>query len=246
MPSSAVRTFSDPDDYAAAIRQGTVEMTITGRGQFSAKLVQITLHRLWMQRFSDSLPRVSHIAGWGGRAVIGFRTYPGPNLVASGVEMQPTNIVRYSEGQSYHRYSSGIAKYAGMSLPVEDMAVLGAMLGGCDLTPPRDPLSIRPASHAIAKLQRLHAAAAHLAENAPEIIANPAAAHYGEACGWVLARAHAKAGDPWVISGYLGKNAQFDEAMGKFALAYADQAERDHAALRAAVRAGIVEVQLEH
>ena len=69
---------------------------------------------------------------------------------------------------------------------------------------------------------------------------------YGEACGWVLARAHAKAGDPWAISGYLGKNAQFDEAMGKFALAYADQAERDHAALKAAVRAGIVDVQLEH
>jgi hypothetical protein len=69
---------------------------------------------------------------------------------------------------------------------------------------------------------------------------------YGQACGWVLARAHAKAGDPWAISGYLGKNAQFDEAMGKFALAYADQAEKDHAALKAAVRAGIVEVQLEH
>jgi hypothetical protein len=69
---------------------------------------------------------------------------------------------------------------------------------------------------------------------------------YGQACGWVLARAHAKAGDPWAISGYLGKNAQFDEAMGKFALAYADQAERDHAALKTAVRAGIVEVRLEH
>jgi uncharacterized protein (DUF2252 family) len=70
---------------------------------------------------------------------------------------------------------------------------------------------------------------------------------YGELCGWALARAHAKAGDPWAISGYLGrKSDQFDQAMGKFALAYADQAERDHAALRAAVRAGIVDVQLEH
>jgi uncharacterized protein (DUF2252 family) len=70
---------------------------------------------------------------------------------------------------------------------------------------------------------------------------------YGQACGWVLARAHAKAGDPWAISGYLGKKStQFDEAMGQFALAYADQAERDHAALRAAVRAGTVDVQLEH
>ena len=70
---------------------------------------------------------------------------------------------------------------------------------------------------------------------------------YGELCGWALARAHAKAGDPWAISGYLGrKSDQFDQAMGTFALAYADQAERDHAALRAAVRAGTVEVKLEH
>ena len=68
---------------------------------------------------------------------------------------------------------------------------------------------------------------------------------YGKICGWVLARAHAKAGDPWAISGYLGKQEDFDEAMGEFALAYADQAERDHAALKSAVRAGLVEVQLE-
>jgi len=68
---------------------------------------------------------------------------------------------------------------------------------------------------------------------------------YGKMCGWALARAHAKAGDPWTISGYLGNGGQFDDAMGKFALAYADQAEKDHAALKAAVRAGIVEAQLE-
>jgi hypothetical protein len=69
---------------------------------------------------------------------------------------------------------------------------------------------------------------------------------YGKACGWVLARAHAKGGDPWVISGYLGKQDEFDEAMGKWALAYADQAEQDHAALKAAVRAGLIDVELEH
>ncbi len=68
---------------------------------------------------------------------------------------------------------------------------------------------------------------------------------YAKACGWVLARAHAKAGDPWAITGYLGKRDDFDEAMGKFALAYADQAERDHAGLKAAVRTGIIEAQLK-
>src|SRR5215470_9239996 len=75
-----------PMIYAAAIRQGTYELTIIERGDFSAKLIRIDLHRLWMQRFYDNLPRISHIAGWGGRAVISFRTQPGPNLVRSGVE----------------------------------------------------------------------------------------------------------------------------------------------------------------
>jgi uncharacterized protein (DUF2252 family) len=63
---------------------------------------------------------------------------------------------------------------------------------------------------------------------------------YAQACGWVLARAHAKASEiSATISGYLGGSSDaFDAAMGKFALAYADQAERDHAALKAAVRNG--------
>jgi uncharacterized protein (DUF2252 family) len=67
---------------------------------------------------------------------------------------------------------------------------------------------------------------------------------YAQACGWVLARAHAKASEiSATISGYLGSsNDAFDTAMGKFALAYADQAERDHAALKAAVRRGEIAV----
>ena len=69
---------------------------------------------------------------------------------------------------------------------------------------------------------------------------------FGKACGWALARSHAKAGDAWTISGYLGsKSDDFDTAMGRFALAYADQAEADHAALKAAVRAGRVQVLQE-
>jgi hypothetical protein len=56
----------------------------------------------------------------------------------------------------------------------------------------------------------------------------------------VLARAHAKASEiSATISGYLvSSNEAFDTAMKKFALAYADQAERDHGALKAAVRKG--------
>jgi hypothetical protein len=65
---------------------------------------------------------------------------------------------------------------------------------------------------------------------------------FAKACGWSLARSHAKGGDAWTISGYLGSKDRFDTAMGRFALAYADQAEADHAALKRAVSAGKVQV----
>ena len=68
---------------------------------------------------------------------------------------------------------------------------------------------------------------------------------YAEFCGWTLARAHAKSGDAATISGYLGKGDQFDLAMGEFAIAYADQTERDHAALVDAVKTGRVEALVE-
>jgi uncharacterized protein (DUF2252 family) len=64
---------------------------------------------------------------------------------------------------------------------------------------------------------------------------------YAKACGAALARAHARAGDPATLSGYLGATGgPLPEAVAGFAEAYADQAEIDHAALGAAVKAGRV------
>ncbi|MBV9099130.1 MAG: DUF2252 family protein, partial [Frankiaceae bacterium] len=63
---------------------------------------------------------------------------------------------------------------------------------------------------------------------------------YAEACGWTLARAHARSGDRIAIAEYLGKTDSFDQALLTFARAYADQNARDHEVLRAAVRDGRV------
>jgi uncharacterized protein (DUF2252 family) len=68
---------------------------------------------------------------------------------------------------------------------------------------------------------------------------------YAKGCGTVLARAHAKSGSAAKISGYLGKSEVFDQAIGDFSLAYADQTVRDHAALLAAVKAGHIEALVE-
>jgi uncharacterized protein (DUF2252 family) len=76
-----------------------------------------------------------------------------------------------------------------------------------------------------------------------KIIANgelisPRLAEFATACGKVLARSHARTGDPVAIATYIGKGRAFDEALGAFAHAYADQTERDHRQLVDAITAG--------
>jgi uncharacterized protein (DUF2252 family) len=66
---------------------------------------------------------------------------------------------------------------------------------------------------------------------------------YARLCGWTLARAHARSGDRFAIAAYLGDSTTFDNALADFGETYADQNERDHAALAAAVDAGEVEAQ---
>jgi uncharacterized protein (DUF2252 family) len=61
---------------------------------------------------------------------------------------------------------------------------------------------------------------------------------YGELCGWTLARAHARSGDRIAIAAYLGGSDVFDQAITRFAVAYADQNERDHQSLVDAVASG--------
>lgn len=68
---------------------------------------------------------------------------------------------------------------------------------------------------------------------------------YAELCGWTLAHAHARSGEPAKIAGYLGKSDKFDNAIADFSVAYADQTEHDHECLLKAVRAGKLEVFVE-
>ncbi len=64
---------------------------------------------------------------------------------------------------------------------------------------------------------------------------------YARICGWTLARAHARSGDPVAIAGYLGDSDAFDRSITDFSLRYADQNERDYQDFVAAVRSGRLE-----
>lgn len=67
---------------------------------------------------------------------------------------------------------------------------------------------------------------------------------YARVCGWTLARAHARSGDRVAIGAYLGGGDSFDRAIAEFSEAYADQNERDHAALQEAIDSGRLEAEV--
>jgi hypothetical protein len=68
---------------------------------------------------------------------------------------------------------------------------------------------------------------------------------YATWCGRALALAHARSGMAVPLSGYMGRSDVFDKALAAFAVAYANQNEKDHAALKRAIRAGKVKAQSE-
>lgn len=69
--------------------------------------------------------------------------------------------------------------------------------------------------------------------------------NYAGLCGQALARAHARSGDAAILAGYMGKSSRFEDSLADFGAVYADQNERDHAALLEAVQSGRIEAQFE-
>ena len=71
-----------------------------------------------------------------------------------------------------------------------------------------------------------------------ETMSPKALTYYASVCGWTLARAHARSGDPIAMASYLGKKDRFDTAITEFSERYADQNEQDYQAFVEAIRDG--------
>jgi AraC-like DNA-binding protein len=177
MPTSEIRSASDADEYRAINRRSCVELTITTRGSFTARITRIDLPRLWMQRGSESLPRIRHAEPSPGRNIIAFLTGKDQTTIRNGAEFRADQLALLSPHHSHRYRSFGPIDWAGMSRSRADVTEISSAIAGHDLMPGRDEQIITPPAAAIARLQRLHAAAGYLAEQAPEVIANPQAAH---------------------------------------------------------------------
>ena len=129
MPSSAIRSFTDPDMYFAGIRNLQIDGVITKRGEFRAESTHIDLHRLFMYRSDESLPRIMKVAPSGMRAGIVFATDPGePSMLINGVEIADGQISRNGLDWEWYLRSSAPCRWSSVSLMPEDLAAASKRL----------------------------------------------------------------------------------------------------------------------
>lgn len=174
MPSSTVRTFTDPDVYFAGIRNLPIDGLITERGKFRAEATLIDLHRLQMGRFDEDLPRIMRVTPSGSRSLVLFATDPSrPAMLANAIDTSQDQIVMFGLHWPYYLRSSATSGWGTMSLMPEDLAAAGRAIIGRELTPPSFMLPIRPPIPSLSRLLQLHEATGHLAKTTPDILAKP-------------------------------------------------------------------------
>jgi AraC-like DNA-binding protein len=175
MPSGTVLTLRDPYEFQTINRDVRHKVVVTARGTYRSQATRIELDRLLLRRGWQSLPTIWHAATPEERSVVVFPTSQTPGIWV-GIEVQPGDIFFRSKGGEHHVHSRENMHYGSMSLAADDLAAFGRALVGRDLNEPPGSRMMRPRPSAMSRLLRLHAAAGHLAETAPEVLAIPTVA----------------------------------------------------------------------
>jgi AraC-like DNA-binding protein len=176
MCRSATYTFADPVPYGAAIRGTDVEILIAAKGDFRSKLIQMFFEHLWTHFGCESLPRIIHSGLNTRRTFIAFLADgQQPAAYYSGLEVSSNALAVSGGGSSRHIRTWGVSRWVGMSLPEDVLTAVSRALVGRELRAKQDTRLVCPSPAHMARLVRLHAAARHLAETAPEIFAQPEA-----------------------------------------------------------------------
>jgi AraC-like DNA-binding protein len=174
MPSSRVLSFIDPDLYQSAIRAAEAQVFVTTKGEFRAELTQIDLHRLWMQRGVETLPRVLRSVASKNRAPVVFLANTNQLPIRhGGMKVTSGDVMVEGPGATHHHRSWGPCQWASMSLTPEDLARAGSVISGRELTVSSVARVVRPAPALMARLLSLHENASQLAKTAPDRLAHP-------------------------------------------------------------------------
>lgn len=169
MPEGGTLKFSDPGDYATAFGDARVKLTITGAGDFAARLTRLRLQHLAVYRCRENLPRIAFISLPADRTVLSFPVGAAP-FVFAGVSIRNGDVVFHSRGARGHQRSGGACQWGLISLSTEEFAKRGEALGGHPIASPHTGRVHRPRRAEASRLRQLFRQACRLAETATELV----------------------------------------------------------------------------
>jgi len=170
MVGSGTATFTDPGDYRASVTGASINLLLTGGGEFKARLTWVKLRHLRLSRGRENFPRISFVKLTEDMTLVAFPTSFQPPQIWGGVKLRRGDIVICGLDAGFHQRTSGASQWGFISLTPKDLATYGRALLGVDLVPPPAAQIRRPSSVAAAQLLRLHAQACRLAETKPSLI----------------------------------------------------------------------------
>src|ERR1700686_5862493 len=152
MAHSGTATFANPHDYGAAVRAASLNLIVTGGGDFNARLTWLNLDPLFLLRGRENLPRIGFFSLSPKRAVISFPTSTGSPLIYGGVGLQFGDVVFHSRGERTHQRTNGEGQWGLISLPPEQLAACSKALTGKSLASPPEGRVLRPPRSAARRL----------------------------------------------------------------------------------------------
>jgi AraC-like DNA-binding protein len=172
---STVHELTDPQELLSHARVADVRIQVTAPGNYKARLIKTSLHRLSMQEVKTTLAHIGYYAIPRNRSAFFFLD-DYTSIHHTSKELGPDQLVMEPINSEHHHRAPADAHWRSLSLSPEDLAAAGNALIGRELTSPAALRVIRPPPHLGSRLRRLHQAIGHLADGAPDIIACPEAA----------------------------------------------------------------------
>jgi AraC-like DNA-binding protein len=143
------------------------------KGAFRLKVTQLGMNRLWMARYSLSLPQLDAFTINPKRTAIGFLTDPGSSLRYCGTKILPGDIIINRAGAEGHQLTDAALHSGMMSLATDDLNAALEAVVGCNFMEKLAKPFIRPNPALMLSLWKLHKVVGQLAVDTPEVMELP-------------------------------------------------------------------------
>jgi AraC-like DNA-binding protein len=174
MAEGGTFSFSDPDGYAAAFGHAGIKLklTITGAGDFRARLTRLKLACLEVYRCSENLPRIAYISLPPGRVFLSLPVGMASPMLG-GVTLRNGHMVFHGRGERVHQRSSGECLWGLISLSADQLESCSKALTGRPIASPQASRILVPSRGEASRFHGLFEQACHLVETGQRLIESP-------------------------------------------------------------------------